>query len=671
MNPTKNYSMDFSQLKEDKDRREISGDLFITVADVITNEELFGFTFYSQYQKHSEIKDIYNIKQMNVKDYTENLKTHATSIHAGTAEESIWLLSPNVELKANKVRHPLYSLFNESLQDNDAKIKLLNTLNDNFDSWKSQWTQANFAAINGILSNVLNDVSWDDYEILEDISPVIFSLLKRDEFKDTLCGAVKGIKFKNMELDVGNIIQQLANLETLDLGGLDDLKDLSFATCPHNKLKEINLGNSSIETIKGLDNFPNLSNLYLNDTKNLKSIPHTNPQAKPNDSLKMLYLGDSAIEDLSGLGAFSNLEVLNLNDTKNLKTLTFTHFHPKMREIYLVDSGVITINDLGNCTNLEVLDIVKDNSMAYVKLSNIEHISINNPMTKLLKLDLRGARDLTTLTGLNCPNLEELIIYSDKCKTLSIDHPHSKLKVIENWGPKLEEIVGLDNCLNLESLRFTNGRLQNLSVTKIHEHLKDINLSNVYINVSTVQGLLDQSPNLENFIINMGKLSGNNVIAQPNGNKDACSNDLMNEGESQLIRRRVRHLVKKPQNIKLSFKCLYDRLKTIDIVYSGLTEIDGLDNCPNLEKINLQGAKLKELIFESPHVYLRNISVYHGSVGIFKGLDHCLNLKELNLEQTYYSGGLTLDKDNKQLVIKGVRKAQIRGIEHLDESQFR
>ncbi len=648
INSTKTYSFDLSDLIE-KDN-DLSGNIKITVVDAKTRKG-YCFTFYGEPGVHSAISNLTVLNKVEEEDFTENLKTHANMIQSGTTDDTLWLVTNKDTLIKDKVNHPLHLMFTMPLEDNDSKIKLLKTINENFESWRKSYlsNQKNLNTFKVMLGNTLNDIYWYDQATIKKISPQIVLLLEKDDLQDTLSGSVKAIKLDSTT-GAANVIQKLKNLDTLHLSKVTDIKDLSFLKSTHDKLEAINLRGSSIETLNGIEMFPNLKDLYVSSTRNIESIVHLNDH----NVIKYLDLGGSAINNIDDL-CIPNLEELYLSNTISLKYLSFKQPHLKLHTIDLIGSGVSTVNNLGNCPNLEEFCIANSDGWPKSKLTSI---SLNGSLDKLTKLDLNAAEDLLTISGLNCPNAEKILLNSKKLETLSFKYPMPGLKIIDTWGQGLTKILGLDNCLNLEEVRIVNANLQALPVKQIHEYLKVIIASNLRRSKTSIfQEILDKSPNLN--VISMG-----GVGRQP-----------PKDNFHRVHRSPISHMKKTPKHIveNLSFNSSRNSLTNISITYSDLEDIEGLEHCSNLEVLNLQGSIIPKLSIGTPLNKLAEISFYCArKLSSLEGLDNCPNLKKLNLEE---GGGrslktITFEKDNKDLVIKGIRKNQITGMNHLDESRF-
>ena len=238
---------------------------------------------------------------------------------------------------------------------------------------------------------------------------------------------------------------------------------------------------------------------------------------------------------------------------------------------------------------------------------------------------------------MNFPNLEELYLKSTSLKELSIEKL-PLLKILHIESTFLSKIEGLENCLNLEEFRFrivATMSAPTFLVKEDYTHLKVLDLERVEW-LNKFEELLGRAPNLEKL-------------------------QMYQVGPNRLYNNAY------PETLFLNRQ--YDALKTIRIVYSALV-VKGFDHCPNLEEIDLQGTEIRGFELKSPHQGLRKVNLSRvKQLESLEGMDNCPTLKELDLSESNFGGTVTFEKDNKELVLRGMRKSQIKGIEHLDETK--
>ena len=242
-----------------------------------------------------------------------------------------------------------------------------------------------------ILGNVLNDILWDDVATYQSMSPYILQLLEFTELHNTLSQFVRAIAFEQLPDNAGTILHILSSLEILDLDHVKNISDFSFVIKDHERLEALYVSGSSIKTCDGIDKFPSLTTLEAQDTECLTHIPG-------HITLTGLYLARSKIKYLTL--EFPNLEELDVSETPELLTLKIPQLCPKLTSIKVDNSALQTIDSLSNCSGLKAFSL---NPYLYTKLNSI--IFNSQLMIHLTILDINAAKDLTSLSGLNCPNL--------------------------------------------------------------------------------------------------------------------------------------------------------------------------------------------------------------------------------------------------------------------------
>jgi Leucine-rich repeat (LRR) protein len=148
-------------------RNDVMGDITVLVKKSKTSSTpLYSFRMH-QKDGHSEVKDI---------AYTQNqaaleIETKPAAIEPLTAEESLWLLFP--QLVKTKITEPLYQMMPRLLADNDSKIAFISMLKTM--DWQSTPSLAR-QEIAGFLSNILPTLGWDDPDTLRRITSSIVAV---------------------------------------------------------------------------------------------------------------------------------------------------------------------------------------------------------------------------------------------------------------------------------------------------------------------------------------------------------------------------------------------------------------------------------------------------------------------------------------------------------------
>lgn len=140
------------------------------------------------------------------------------------------------------------------------------------------------------------------------------------------------------------------------------------------KLTEFDAGGIDVEDISGIDEFVNLEDLNLSNTK-VKDIS----SLKELTSLEELTLENTNISDITPLKNLYNLEVLDLSNTK-VSDISALKGLKNLEELYLVNSPIKDLSVLKELDNLEALNL--DNTQisdisALKQLKNLKELIVN------------------------------------------------------------------------------------------------------------------------------------------------------------------------------------------------------------------------------------------------------------------------------------------------------
>jgi hypothetical protein len=465
LNPSYAYTIDFNA-RESGD--ELIGDALITVAYKLAQEtekaeNLFSFNLKVS-ELHTEINELKRLTRKNsdilYHDYASKIEQDINVLKMGTAEESLLLLaSPNLQ----KNIHPLYKLYSTPLSDNTSKINLLRELDKNYESWETlPFFQNNLPLIQSMVKNVLNGVGWDDATVVNEITPVIKSLLNKRDLEKTVGSAVRALQFSDSGWDeIKSLVKKVPKLGVLGLIGnykiahvdlTDDFKEIEF----------INFTRSPVKKIENLDLLPNLKTLSLLNASNLREIP------------------------LKGL---RNLETLSLSSTYWLEELSVRGLE-NLKVLQVTNLGIKEIEGLNTLLNLETL-ILGDLGFEELSVEGLKSLKTFKFSRSNIK-KIGGLKTLSSLEDLDLNNTQNI-------KEISLGGLIN-LKKLNFSNSKVEKIEDLDTLVNLESLNLgaTKG-IKELSFIRIYKKINDLNLERS--NISNLQGL-DYLPNLKRLNLN-------------------------------------------------------------------------------------------------------------------------------------------------------------------------
>ena len=262
-------------------------------------------------------------------------------------------------------------------------------------------------------------------------------------------------------------------------------------------LKELNVHESNISNLDGLQYCINLTSLHLNGEK----ISDISPISKLT-KLTYLYLDADMISDISPISNLKKLVTLYLNrnqisDISPIANLT------NLVELYLDQNKLSDISPIRNLTNLNYL---------HLDFNNISNIKPLESLTKLKMLflgynqisDINSIGSLTNLTGL---------FLSDN---------------------KINDINSIKNLTNLSSLNLNNNKISNINSLEKLTKLRFLNLGfNQISNISYIVNLnhliflqLDnQNIKLKSKEVKqLGSIEIDNIVTDKMGDKIAPSN---------------------------------------------------------------------------------------------------------------------------------------------------
>ena len=153
-------------------------------------------------------------------------------------------------------------------------------------------------------------------------------------------------------------LKHFSKLNFLYLSG-NDLTSLEFEEF-FPLLKNVRVTHNQIETIKGIENLPELEKFYLtsNSLKNLDFL--TDSISTLPNKIKTLVVGENELENINGVGACTDLEFLNCssNDLKKLKGIERCK---KMTKLVCNNNELENLDELYSLENIEILYCSENN----------------------------------------------------------------------------------------------------------------------------------------------------------------------------------------------------------------------------------------------------------------------------------------------------------------------
>ncbi len=462
VNPTRRYEFDLSRLQKEGD--DFSGNLKITAKDKKSNKALFSFIFYASVGKHSDVKELQVPDAKKSVDYGEELKTHPTTVKDGTAEETLWLLKPNIK----KSQFRLYDLFGGFLTDNNARIKALEKIHRYYQEEAKPLLSEN---LHPILENILRDIPSENEEVAQKATPIVVELMKIDELQPIVSEIVKGfyvsmdaqlddsalsplfshITHLFTEYNISNFtgLNIFKNLQELNLNFTESLEKLSVEnlTC----LKKLSLWKSGVTAIEGVNILSGLQELDLRDTTGLDKLV-----LEKLIQLKKLNLNGSVIKTitLNTLG----LEELDLRLTPQLKEI-FLENLTQLKKFSLSGSRVNSIKFVNTLLSLEELNLssllfLLDDEIVFENLTKLKTLNLTGLRVKSVKLSTLSSLEKVVLK--DAPELKSLIIYDSAVQEIELENLAKFSTLDLKDVPRLKRIIFKGAFPELKNISFVN-----------------------------------------------------------------------------------------------------------------------------------------------------------------------------------------------------------------------
>ncbi len=335
------------------------------------------------------------------------------------------------------------------------------------------------------------------------------------------------------------------------LDNFDTNKDGILSIEESSIIKEIKCSdNNSINSLKGIEYFPNLEKLTLNTLYGIDSIDLSN-----NAGLKELYIFETGIRMLD-ISHNPDLEILDCNNNHSLNSLI---------------TGSNTFLKQLNCSNT-IITSVNTDSFKSLKMLNIEST----------KIDTINTKENRALKELYCSGTKQ---QSNRIKKLDLAN-NPDLRILDCNFNEIEELDLSNNSL-LEILHCKNNNLSKINVSQNTE-LKDIDISNndiAFLNIS-------QNTRLKKLFCSETKISSLDIRNTIIDSLSCSSNYLttLNAHGSQTLK--MLECSSYAESIDASTSTIetikYDQRISPQDLYSQEEVSLLLNNCPNLKEVTFK-----------------------------------------------------------------------------------
>lgn len=312
--------------------------------------------------------------------------------------------------------------------------------------------------------------------------------------------------------------EKLANLDLT--GSKSGFRDLSMLSPVSSRLKELNISETSISDLSGIEEMKELWQFYASDC-GIREISLLSGLT----SLEYLDLSGNEIETLEPLKEMENLQELIVSRNA-LKDLTGIENCLHLRKLYSDDNHIQSLDCLRNATiledvllqnnEIEKIDVLAKSAASLKKLNlsgnQISDLSALSGASALLQLNISNNRiaSLDPLSG--CTALEDLYASHNEITSLTALNDLPALKTLDLSNNALEGIIDLGNSTNWAAGEVNGLYLQHNNITglRLPENfvceLLDIHSNSpddeTYVSLGSVKGkisklVLDYSEGLE------------------------------------------------------------------------------------------------------------------------------------------------------------------------------
>lgn len=354
--------------------------------------------------------------------------------------------------------------------------------------------------ISSISNSVIKDI------IMQRLSNTIKEYEGNEYVTDLALSRIGYINLQNTYIESLKGIELFKNLYYLDLGKTDisDIRPLKEL----NQLEYVNLSNTKVKDVSPLKDIE----LYVLDISNNENIKGYE-QIK---HLKTLNMASCGIKDISKINELKELTSLDLSENTEIKNID--QLNNSVSELKLDDCNLNEINSICHLTKLAYISL---------KNNNLENINGIEKLNNLYYIDLSGniIKDFSKIAKINGNSNEEDMMFEDArtlvvedagIKDISIFNGLSNISSLYLANNEITDLSGFYNNHIYELDLSGNGNLKNIQYLKNLEslfalYLEDCNISDL-TEISKLEniGILDLA---KNNITNVNKLNSLKLMA--------------------------------------------------------------------------------------------------------------------------------------------------------------
>lgn len=271
-----------------------------------------------------------------------------------------------------------------------------------------------------------------------------------------------------------SFLPSMPNLIRLDLGGTPVNAEQLPLIGGLGQLKELNLSNCGLSTLKGLEGLTTVTGINLS----VNSISDLTPIAG-NTGLLYAQVQNNAISNAAPLASMPNLVSLNISNNL-LRDFSSLAACMKLKKLDISVNGLTALTGIGNLKELEELNA------SYNKLENVIGIG-SCAALKELNLSNNALTDISETVSLM--SMETLIVSYNDIETVPDFNDDCALSLFDGCHNFFEDVSGLAGLKVLNYVYLDYNNVSDIKVLKTCPALVQINVFRT--NVSDISGLDD------------------------------------------------------------------------------------------------------------------------------------------------------------------------------------
>lgn len=252
---------------------------------------------------------------------------------------------------------------------------------------------------------------------------------------ETLNG-ITSMDLRNSDISNLSGIEKFTNLSSIDLSR-NNISDIS-PIISLNNLTNLNLNDNPVSNLSELSNKTNLTDLYLSNT-GISNVSFLSNLV----NLKTLDISSNNISNLQGLSLLNSLITLNVSSNRSLATLGEISTHDSIEDLNISSTGITDISSIINLGNLKRLNI-----------GNLTGINVN-PVLQTHKV---GSETVPYLANLEMLDMR----YTNRISFSSLAKL-TKIKELYMQGNSISSISGIYEMSNLQYLNLEDNNISDLS----------------------------------------------------------------------------------------------------------------------------------------------------------------------------------------------------------------